>query len=53
MGIPEYVAKLRLDHVENARQNGDNRSLSALIFEAGFNSQQTYYRCKKKYLCEE
>ena len=49
MGIPEYVGKLRLDHVENARQNGDDRSLSALIFEAGFQSQQTYYRCKKKY----
>lgn len=49
MGIPEYIAKLRLDHVENARQNGDKRSLSALIFEAGFQSQQTYYRCKRKY----
>ena len=52
MGIPEYVAKLRLDHVENARRNGDTRSLSALIFEAGFQSQQTYYRCKKKYSIE-
>ena len=50
MGIPEYVAKLRLDHVENARQNGDRRSLSALISEAGFQSQQTYYRCRKKYM---
>lgn len=49
MGIPEYLAKLRLEHVENARQNGDKRSLSALISEAGFQSQQTYYRCKKKY----
>lgn len=49
MGIPEYVAKLRLDYVEAARQNGDKRSLSALIYEAGFKSQQTYYRCKKKY----
>ena len=49
MGIPEYLAKLRLDHVENARQNADKRSLSALISEAGFQSQQTYYRCKKKY----
>ena len=49
MGIPEYVAKLRLDHIESALRNGDNRSLSALIYEAGFNSQQTYYRCKKKY----
>ena len=50
VGIPEYVAKLRLDHVDHARQNGDSRSLSALICDAGFNSQQTYYRCKKKYM---
>ena len=49
MGIPEYVARLRLEYVENARQNGDKRSLSALIAEAGFQSQQTYYRCKRKY----
>ena len=52
MGIPEYVGKLRLDHVETARQNGDERSLSALIYEAGFQSQQTYYRCKKKYTAQ-
>lgn len=49
VGIPEYVAKLRLDHVESARENGDGRSLSVLIYDAGFQSQQTYYRCKKKF----
>ena len=49
MGIPEYVSKLRLEHLENARRNGDNRSLSVRISEAGFQSQQTYYRCKKKF----
>lgn len=49
VGIPEYVGKLRLDYVEAARKGGDKRSLTALIFEAGFNSQQTYYRCKKSF----
>lgn len=52
MGIPEYVGRLRLDHVESAIQNGDHRSLTALISEAGFNSQQTYYRFKKKFAGE-
>lgn len=53
VGIPEYIGRLRLDHVENARQNGDMRSLSVLISEAGFQSQQTYYRYKKKYSDKE
>ncbi len=48
MGIPEYVARLRLGHVEIARKSGDQRAIAELIFEAGFNSQQTYYRCLKK-----
>ncbi len=52
MGIPEYVGRLRLDHVESALQNGDHRNLAALISEAGFQSQQTYYRWKKKYAGE-
>lgn len=49
MGILEYVGRLRLDYVENAIENGDHRSLAVLISEAGFNSQQTYYRLKKKF----
>lgn len=48
VGIPEYVGRLRLEYVESARSRGDNRSLTALIHEAGFSSQQTYYRCLKK-----
>ena len=47
-GIPEYVNRLRLDYVESARKGGDRRSIVELIYDAGFNSQQTYYRCLKK-----
>ena len=48
MGIPEYVGRLRLHHVESARKSGDRRAIAELIYEAGFSSQQTYYRCLKK-----
>ncbi len=49
-GISEYVNGLRLDYIERARENGDERTAIELIYEAGFNSQQTYYRFKKKSL---
>lgn len=48
--ISEYVNELRLDYIERARENGDERTAIELIYEAGFNSQQTYYRFKKKSL---
>lgn len=47
-GITEYVNDLRLQYIESCREAGDKRGLSELIFEAGFQSQQTYYRVKKK-----
>ena len=50
MGIAEYVNCLRLDYVKRAQENGDDRKILELIYESGFNSPQTYYRCKQKYI---
>jgi len=47
-GISEYVNELRLSHVERAIKNGDSRTVIELIYEAGFKSQQTYYRYRAK-----
>ena len=47
-GMAEYVNGLRLDYIENAKRNGDGRKIAELIFDAGFQSQQTYYRCAAK-----
>lgn len=49
VGISEYVNKLRLLYVESQRQAGDTRKMIELIYEAGFSSQQTYYRVKAKF----
>lgn len=42
-GFPSYVNALRLEYVSRERKNSDKK-LSELIFEAGFQSLQTYYR---------
>lgn len=47
-GISEYVNGLRLKYIQRRRKAGDTRTELALLYEAGFNSQQTYYRVKKK-----
>lgn len=47
-GISAYVNALRLAYVEGMQKSGDERTLTELIFEAGFSSQQTYYRVKKQ-----
>ena len=55
-GISEYVNGLRLAYIDGLIREGDKRSQTELIFEAGFGSQQTYYRARKReYLdpCEE
>lgn len=44
--IPKYVNDLRCHYIENLRKAGDKRKITELIFEAGFKSQQTYYRHK-------
>ena len=49
VGILEYINKLRLKEVERLQKEGDKRKTIALIYEAGFSSQQTYYRVKSKF----
>jgi AraC-like DNA-binding protein len=46
--LSEYINGLRLDYVEQQRRNGDKRTEIELLYEAGFQSQQTYYRQKAK-----
>ena len=43
--ISKYLNDLRVDYVEK-NKNG-TKSITELIFEAGFNSQRTYFRAKK------
>ena len=45
--ISKYVNELRLDYVEKNKLITP-KSLTELIFEAGFNSQRTYYRYASK-----
>ena len=45
-GISTYVNGLRLAYVEKGKATGDMATID-LIYEAGFKSQQTYYRVKK------
>lgn len=47
-GISQYVNELRLSHIDRALARGDNRSVIELIYDAGFKSQQTYYRFRAK-----
>ncbi|MBO5412293.1 MAG: helix-turn-helix transcriptional regulator [Clostridia bacterium] len=48
MGISEYVNRLRLSEMERRRKQGDTRTTLELLYEVGFQSQQTYYRAKLK-----
>ena len=43
-----YLNDMRLDYVERMLEQGDTRKIVDLIFESGFKSQQTYYRCRAK-----
>lgn len=47
-GISQYVNELRLAHIERNLARGDRRTVIELIYEAGFKSQQTYYRVKAR-----
>ena len=47
-GLPQYVSRLRMEYVTRARENGDKRKMTELVFEAGFKSVQTYYRHAKQ-----
>ncbi|MBR2930077.1 MAG: helix-turn-helix transcriptional regulator [Clostridia bacterium] len=46
-GIQQYVNTLRYNYIEKCKRDGDTRSASELIFDAGFGSEQTYYRYKR------
>ena len=43
-----YVNSLRIDYINEIRSQGDKRKTIDLLYEAGFQSQQTYYRWMKK-----
>ncbi len=47
-GISEYINGLRLEYIDRRLQEGYSGTTIELIYEAGFNSQQTYYRVRKK-----
>jgi len=46
-GITSYINSLRYEYIEEQRRLGDRRTLSELIYEAGFGSAQSYYRFKQ------
>ena len=46
-GFPSYVNVLRLAYVDHAKKTTDKK-ISDLVFEAGFQSLQTYYRVKSQ-----
>ncbi len=48
MSIPSYINRLRVEYVEKLKTK-PNSKLSNCIYEAGFNSIQTYYRARKQY----
>lgn len=45
-GLSKYVNGLRLEYIDGLKKKGDKRKMAELIYEAGFKSQQTYYRCR-------
>ena len=47
--IPDYVNEIRLNEVNRLTSETD-RKITELIFTAGFNSLQTYYRFKSKFV---
>ena len=47
LSLPDYVNSLRLEYIEK-NQKTTKHKITELLFDAGFNSIQTYYRAKKK-----
>lgn len=47
-GISEYINEARLSYIDSQRATGDTRNVIELISEAGFKSQQTYYRARRR-----
>ncbi len=50
-GLSDYVNALRLSYIDKCLAGGDSRAITELIYEAGFGSQQTYYRCRARNKC--
>ena len=48
MSLPEYVNRLRLEYIDKQKAKDDKRKIVDLIYEAGFNSEQTYYRQRQR-----
>lgn len=49
MSLREYINRRRLDRVLALREENKTAPLYHLVFEAGFDSQNTFYRAAKKY----
>ena len=47
-GLRSYINVLRLKYINERLLDTDRSSLTTLIYEAGFNCEQTYYRAKKR-----
>ena len=47
--LKEYVNNLRIRFIQEKIKQGSDLSITELIFQAGFNSQQTYYRNLAKF----
>ena len=47
INVSEYVNELRLNYVKQGLKDDDTLTVTQVIYEAGFKSQQTYYRVKK------
>lgn len=48
-GINDYINSLRYEHMLREKELGSDKTLTELIYESGFGSEQTYYRYKSKH----
>lgn len=48
-GLSNYINKVRLNYIDERLRYDKGATITELIFEAGFNSLETYYRTKRKY----
>lgn len=47
MHLREYINRLRIERIEQEKQENPNKSLMELIYSCGFSSLNTYYRALK------
>ena len=48
--LNDYINALRLEYIDDRRRREGGTTLTELVFEAGFGSEQTYYRARRKHL---